>query len=106
MNELLKVPMITGAVQKIQPEESLTDAFDSATTAIAKVLSSFQTSNVATESQRCPSLLERSLYDLRMKNLVTGVATSVAQTLRRYGILRQDFDSEKKFVVLSLNNLA
>ena len=39
MDKPLKVPIITIAVQKIQPKESLADAFASVATAVAKVVS-------------------------------------------------------------------
>ena len=64
MDEPPKVPMITGAIQKSQPKESLTDAFVSAATATAqdtvlchlpKLLFHLLT------VRKCPSLLERSL---------------------------------------------
>ena len=58
MDEPPKVPMITGAVQKSQPKDSLTHVFVSAVTAVAKVFSPSQMSAVATGF---PPLLERSI---------------------------------------------
>jgi hypothetical protein len=54
MDEPPKVPMITGAVPKTQPKESLTDAFVSAATAIAKAFSPSQASVAGTEAQKIP----------------------------------------------------
>ena len=86
MDEPPKVPMITGAVQKSQPKDSLTDVFVSAATAVARVFS---------PSQK---------VDLRMKNLEQ---LRQLQKLLEDGILSQEeFESQKKIVVLSLNNLA
>ena len=103
MDEPPKVPMITGAVQKSQPKESLTDAFVSAATAIAKVFSPSQASVATTETQKVPFSPGIKL-DLRMKNLEQ---LRQLQKLLEDGILSQEeFDSQKKIVVLSLNHLS
>ena len=103
MDEPPKVPMITGATKISQPKESLTDAFVSAATAIAKVLSPSQASVSSADSQKVPLSPGKKL-DLRMKNLEQ---LRQLQKLFEDGILSQEeFDSQKKIVVLSLNHLA
>ena len=103
MDEPPNVPMITGTVQKSQPQkESLTDAFVSAATAIAKAFSPSQASIVGTETQKVPFSPGKKL-DLRMKNLEQ---LRQLQKLYEDGILSQEeFDAQKKIVVLSLNHL-
>ena len=100
MDEPPKVPMITGTVQKSQPQkESLTDAFVSAATAIAKA---FSPSQASVETQKVPFSPGKKL-DLRMKNLEQ---LRQLQKLYEDGILSQEeFDAQKKIVVLSLNHL-
>jgi hypothetical protein len=94
--------MITVAVAKSQPKESLTDAFVSAAIAIAKAFSPSQASVAATETQNIPFSPGKKL-DLRLKNLEQ---LQQLQKLYKDGILSQEeFDSQKKIVVLSLNHL-
>ena len=108
MDEPPKVPMITEAVQKSQPKDSLTDVFVSAATVFAKVFSLSQMSAVATgvppTPPHPPPPPPGKKVDLRMKNLEQ---LRQLQKLLEDGILSQEeFESQKKIVVLSLNNLA
>ena len=96
------VPMITGPVPKRQKKESLSDAFASAASAIAKVLSPTLASSVVDSSkyQFCPS----KRVDLRMKNLVQ--LCKLKQPLDDGILTHEELNSQKKIVLMSLNNLA
>ena len=98
LDEPPKVPMITGNIQRNQKRESLTDAFVGAATAIAQVLS--PTSVPKGSSPFSPS----KKINLRMKNLEQ---LRQLQQLYKDGILSEDeFDSQKKIVLTSLDTLA
>ncbi len=62
-----KVPMITGSVQRQPRKESLTDAFTSAASAIAKAFSPTQSS--ASPSSQLVKCSPSKTADIRMKNL-------------------------------------
>ena len=91
-----KVPMITGL--KSKQKESLTEVFTSAAVAIAKAFSP-SSENYNPTAQFSPS----KKITLRMKNLDQ---LRQLQQLQEDGILSQEeFQSQKKIVLESLNNL-
>ena len=94
--------MITGSVKRnSQPKESLSDAFASAATAIAKVLSPIPSVNQAKSADDQATFSPGKKLDLRMKNLEQQL-----QQLLEDGILSQEeFASQKKIVLCSLNKL-
>lgn len=93
-----KVPMITG-VQKPKQRDSLTDAFTSAAVAIAKVFSPSSENGSSTTTSFSPS----KQINLRLKNLEQ---LRQLQQLQEDGVLSQEeFHSQKKIVLSSLNNL-
>ena len=99
LNEPPKVPMFTGVVPKHSRKDTLSDAFASAATAIAKALSPSPLGEIPKSTQFSPS----KKIDLRMKNLEQ---LRQLQQLREDGILSQEeFQSQKKIVIASLDNL-
>lgn len=99
-----RVPMITGSVKRnSQPKESLSDAFASAVTAIAKVLSPIPNVTQAKGAENQATFSPGKKLELRMKNLEQ---LRQLQQLLEDGILSQEeFASQKKIVLCSLNKL-
>ena len=100
MNNPPKVSMITGSVQKQPRRESLTDAFASAATAIAKAISPAHSQ----QSDASPSLQVRcspsKTVDIRMKNLDQ---LRCLQRLWEDGILtEEEFLAQKRIVLHNL----
>ena len=97
-----KVPMLTG-VQKSKQKESLSDALTSAAFAVAKVFSPSQPSLSENVPANQGTFSPSKKIDLQMKNLEQ---LRQLQQLKEDGILSQDeFQSQKKIVLMALNSL-
>ena len=98
-----RVPMITGSVKRnSQPKESLSDAFASAATAIAKVLSPIPTVTQTKGAESQATFSPGKKLELRMKNLEQ---LRQLQQLLEDGILSQEEFASQKIVLCSLNKL-
>ena len=94
-----KVPMITGCVQRHPHKESLSDAFTSAASAIAKAFSPMQNTPLSTQVKCSPS----KTVDIRMNNLEQ---LRCLQRVREDGILtEEEFLLQKNIVLQSLSKL-
>ena len=96
-------PMFTGSIQK-QQKESLSDAFASAATAIAKVFSPGQLQTSGASSSHSVNFSPSKKVEIRMKNLEQ---LRVLQSLMEDGILnREEFCEQKRIVLQSLSSLS